>query len=81
MKNVKIIVYYFYFGNILKVQEERGVTMVLYETEKGMRIDRFLASDPIAPFENRKIEKTEKEKEELRKRMHNLMYDVKELPD
>ena len=53
--------------------------MVLYETENGMRIERFLVSDPIAPFENRKIEKTEKEKEELRKKIHELMYDVKEL--
>ena len=52
---------------------------VLSETVNGMRRDTFLATDPIAPFENRKIEKTEKE--ELRKEMWKLMHDVKELPE
>ena len=53
--------------------------MVLYETVNGMRIDTFLATDPIAPFENRKIEKTEKEKARLCQEMLDLMYNVEEL--
>lgn len=54
---------------------------VLSETVNGMRLDTFLAKDPIEPFENRKIEKTEREKEELRREMWKLMHDVKELPE
>ncbi|MBO4980394.1 MAG: hypothetical protein J6C84_00635 [Lachnospiraceae bacterium] len=55
--------------------------MVIDETHYGIRIDTFLAEDPIAPFENREVEKTEQEKAELCKRMIELMYDVTELPD
>ena len=54
---------------------------VLYETVNGMRIETFLAKDPIAPFENRKVDKTEKEKEKLRRQMLDLMYNVEELPE
>ena len=55
--------------------------MVLYETENGMRVDRFLAVDPIAPFENRKIGMTEREKEALCREILDLMYEEEELPD
>lgn len=54
---------------------------VLYETVNGMRIETFLAKDPIEPFENRKIDKTEKEKERLCRQMMDLMYNVEELPE
>lgn len=54
---------------------------MLYETVNGMRIETFLATDPIAPFENRKIGMLEKEKEELRKEILELMYEDEELPE
>jgi len=38
-----------------------------------MRVDTFLTTDPITPFENRKIENTELEKNLGRKKMYLLM--------
>ena len=55
--------------------------MILYETENGMRVDRFLATDPIAPFENRKIGMTEREKEALCREILDMMYEEEGLPN
>lgn len=46
-----------------------------------MRIDTFLAKDPIPPYENREIEKTEEEKDRLCKHIIDGMYETVELPD
>ena len=46
-----------------------------------MREDTFLATDLIAPFEDRKIEDTEEEKEIFRKEMMKALYTTKRLPD
>lgn len=45
-----------------------------------MREDTFLATDLIAPFENRKIEDTEEEKDILRQEMMQALYTKYRLP-
>lgn len=47
----------------------------------AMREDTFLGTDAIAPFENRKIELTEMEKEEVRKEMLDALNGGKKLPE
>lgn len=49
------------------------MTDMIEETYYGMRIDTFLAEDPIAPMEDMEVENTEEEKEQLCKRILDFM--------
>ncbi len=55
--------------------------MFVDEAFYEMRIDTFLAKDPVPPYENREIEKTEEEKDQLSKCIISCMYETVELPD
>lgn len=55
--------------------------MVKNETKNGMRVEKFLATDLMSPFENRKASMMEMEKEVIRKKMLDIMYNTKKLLD
>lgn len=57
----------------IKEQVNTGMTDMIEETYYGMRIDTFLAEDPIAPMEDMEVENTEEEKEQLCKRILDFM--------
>lgn len=49
---------------------------------RPMRVDVFLPEDVIAPFEDRKIEDTEEEKEKIRQEMRRCLSEpIKFLED
>lgn len=51
------------------------------EAYYGMRIDTFLADDPIAPLEDKEVDRTEKDKERLCNCMLELMNGTQKKPE